>query len=150
VASNIPLPILTQWVHHHYLNKTIGAKAYVKQQLKTAFKAHLSSGNMTSKALKTSPQLTSVITKMNSTLTDQLSPDAHRHAISHQIATGKATAYNAKNVTVKIQMDANAPKDVCLGLPKLSCFGNQAGQPYCLHQCASRWYNQLNVTPLHY
>jgi hypothetical protein len=128
------------FLQHHYLNKTTGAKTYVKQQLKTAFKAQLSSGNMISKDLKTSPQLTPVITKMNSALTYPPTPDAHRQAISHQIATGMATAYNAKNVTVKIQMDANAPKDVCLGLPKLPCFRNQA----------SRWYNQLNVTPLHY
>jgi hypothetical protein len=34
---------------------------------------------------------------------------AHRAAISHQIAMGNATAYNSHNVTVKIEMNANAP-----------------------------------------
>ena len=34
---------------------------------------------------------------------------AHRAAIAHQIATGNATAYNSHNVTVKIEMNPNAP-----------------------------------------
>ena len=149
-ASNIPQATLAQWVHHHYLNQTIGGKTYAKQQIGKAFRSYLSSGNMTSSSLKTNSVLPGVITKMNSTLTYPPSTAAHNKAISHQIAMGKATAYNAKNVTVKIQMDANAPKDICLGVPKSSCFGNQLGNPYCKNGCASRWYNQMNVTPLHY
>lgn len=105
---------------------------------------------MTSKALKGSSQLNPVLAKMNAALTYPAPVASYQKSISHQIATGKATAYNAKNVTVKIQMDANAPKDVCLGLPKLPCFGNQLGQPYCLNGCASRWYNQMNVQVQHF
>lgn len=149
-ASDVPLPVLTQWVQHHWMNQTIGAKTYVKQQLGKSLHTQLSSGNMTAQNLKTMPQLNTVLTQMNSSLSYPPTPTAHRMAISHQIATGGATAYNAKNVTVKIQMNANAPVDVCLGVPKSSCFGNQLGNPYCLHDCASRWYNQMNVTPLHY
>jgi hypothetical protein len=149
-ASNIPLPVLTQWVQHHWMNQTTGAKTYVKQQLGKSLRTQLGSSNMTSQNLKTTPQLNTVLTQMNSSLTYPPSPTAHRMAISHQIATGGATAYNGKNVTVKIQMDSNAPVDVCLGVPKSNCFGNQLGSPYCKNGCASRWYNQMNVTPLHY
>jgi hypothetical protein len=75
---------------------------------------------------------------------------AHRAAIAHQIATGNATAYNSHNVTVKIEMNPNAAVDPCLGVPKTTCFGNQESKPYCKNNCGSRWYNQMNVNPIHY
>jgi hypothetical protein len=105
---------------------------------------------MTAASLKTSPQLSAVIAKMYSNITYPPTEANHRHAISHQIATGGAIAYNSKNITVKIQMDPNAPVDPCLGVPKSQCFGNQESNPYCKNHCASRWYNQANITPEHY
>jgi hypothetical protein len=101
-ASDIPLPVLTQLVQHHWMNQTIGAKTYVKQQLGKSLRTQLSSSNMTSQNLKTMPQLNTMLTQMNFSLTYSLTLTAHRMAISHQIATGGATAYNAKNVTVNI------------------------------------------------
>jgi hypothetical protein len=129
------------------MNQTQGAKIYVKQQLGGAFRTHLRSSNMTAGSLKASPQLSTVITHMYSNLTYPPTEANHRQAISHQIATGGAIPYNSKNVTVKIQMDSNAPVDPCLGVPKSPCFGNQLGNPYCKYGCASRWYNQMNITP---
>jgi hypothetical protein len=120
------------------MNQTNGAKAYVQQQLGNTFRAHLSNGNMTAASLKTSPQLTTVITNMYSNLTYPPTEANHRQAISHQIATGGATPYNSKNATVKIQMDPNAPVDPCLGLPKITCYGNLFSNPYCKNDCTSR------------
>lgn len=146
---NIPQAQLSQWVQHHWLNRTMGGKNYTANILKSALKGQLQSSNMTSTSLKS--WVPNTLQSMGMTnITYPPTADAHRQAISHQIATGNATAYNKGNMTVKIVMNANAPVDPCLGLAKLNCAGNQLGDPYCKYDCASRWYNRMNVEVEHW
>jgi len=144
IPHDIPQDTLAQWVQHHWLNRTTGGKNYTVSILKSALKAQLQSSNMTATNLMSS--VPNALQSMGMTnITYPPTEDAHRQAIAHQIATGNATAYNSGNMTVKIVMNANAPADPCLGLPKLPCFGNELGDPYCLYDCGSRWYNKMNI-----
>lgn len=148
VAPPLPSASLQAVVLHHYLNRTKAAKSFASSIMRNALMANLR--NSTSKA-QLMPQIGASLTKMNINAPYPPTQQAHQTAIAHQIAMGNATAYSKANVTLKVQMDSNLPKDPCLSLPKISCqFGNQQGKPYCLQGCGSRWYNQMNVTPLHY
>jgi hypothetical protein len=147
---DIPESQLSQWVQHHWLNRTTGGKNFTVNILKSALKAQLQSPNMTTTASLKS-FIPNTLASMNmSSIQYPPTADAHRQAISHQIATGNATAYNKANMAVRVVMDANAPQDPCLGLQKLSCFGNQVGEPYCRFECAGRWYNRMNVVVEHW
>jgi len=146
---DIPEPQLSQWVQHHWLNRTTGGKNFTTNILKSALKTQLQSPNMTTTSLKSF--IPNALSSMNMTsIPYPPTADAHCRAISHQIATDNATAYNRANMTVKVVLDASAPQDPCLGLQKLACFGNQLGEPYCRFECAGRWYNRMDVVVEHW